>query len=513
MNVNGLGSGNLEKIYKLKNDTLRNNFNVLVIQEPKLLALHDEFWHIFPPQHFSVKFTPAKNNQGLITVVKRNRIFTTEISDLTFSNTPVHSIKIIFSDSSLKNLTLLTAYSSPNHPYHPKLLELFNTVKPTAILGDLNTYQDQNLVTIRDVQLSNWLETSDFVQSNEFCTWKNFSRSNGPDQALLNTEDEYFLGSSVEKGEIYGDHYGIHVKFTLANTFSNQPGIKTPKQRTIFRYENIDYENLNRDFENLDLSTADVESVYKIWCKHLESVATKVPATNKTAAIDRKLLELDNQTQLEEFFLNLAEENNGGILANGFKYIKFIETAKSATKESESPVLKTNILADELENWSQYKDKVTTSHQNPPELKKTYTRAIRWWKRRLRMKHKSFFTLSEYQRAVAGLKDTIGKDRVKLSMFPKSLLGKRNLLFIINRMIYSSRNLHRKLTEGVLTFIPKADNLQKLRLLTSVNRLAALCDRLVASRLDAFIQGNEQFASSRYGFLSGKNIDGLIANF
>lgn len=64
-----------------------------------------------------------------------------------------------------------------------------------------------------------------------------------------------------------------------------------------------------------------------------------------------------------------------------------------------------------------------------------------------------------------------------------------------------------------MTFIPKNDGGQKLRPLTSVNRIAALCDRLVAARLDTFIQKDEKFSASRFGFLEDKNIDGLLAKF
>lgn len=97
-------------------------------------------------------------------------------------------------------------------------------------------------------------------------------------------------------------------------------------------------------------------------------------------------------------------------------------------------------------------------------------------------------------------------------MFPTSVLGKKKLLYVINKIIYSNKPLDRRLKSGEMFFPRKSvtQKSHKLRPITQMNKFAALCDRLVSARLDKLIQADQALAKSRYGFLQRKNIDMLM---
>lgn len=515
MNVNGIGSKNLDKLYQIRNDFRNSDGQLLVIQEPKITEIYPEFFHVFNPAEYSVKFTPARPSQGLCSIVKKSTKYQATITDLTINKTPIHMFEFEFTGT-LEKLKIMSSYCSPSDRLDEKFLQIARKERPAVLVGDMNCYMDNQFRTIRDTQLYNWMADNQFEAINDFCSWKNFSRERGPDQCLIDMNNEkILLGSKIEKGNIYCDHYGLNLTISLGTEANTTHGLKTKHRKQIYDYNLLDKNKLNSDFEALDTS-ASIQDIYNIWQSHLDKIGKTIPIKGTNlASIDEILMNLDNQNDLEQFFVDLAAQTSGGILSHGFQYIRFLEQAKNASEAaSDKKSLKTNALASEIDNWTNYKSTVSAEPVESPATLKAYERATRWWRNSLKAKNHEYFSSEELARALSGLKNSVGSDNVRKDMFPSSTLGKKKFLFIINKIMFSSKALDRRLKSGEMFFLRKNDTEKshKLRPITQINRFAALCDRLISSRLDKLIQADQALAKSRYGFLQQKNIDMLIGD-
>ena len=496
VNINGAGPNSATKIKELQVDFENNKAQVLFLAETKVSKLGLEFYQIFPPLHYDVKHTNL--GQGFATITKISSAFSFTIIDVSAELTPMHMV-MAFSTATAESMPILGLYQPPSRTFPSSAFQQFNLAK--IIIGDLNCYLDGALESAREEQLNEWLarEDNQYININDECTWQWLTRHAGPDLALVHS-DLTGLGLDCSLTSIYSDHRGL----VINKTAETSTPIPQKSRSMAFNYTKVAKEEIDQAISALH--RPNLNEIRNIWTNALKICRTTHTEPRHDLQLQDKLKSLADQSEIEEFMTGFCSEaETSRQTGKIFQIIQFLSDCKDGKDEA---VLKVKAVPEESSEFDNFKNQISTPPTLSPTTQIQYKRCKRFWHKTIKFRHVEPITMKEYERAWQNLnKQSLGPDRVPASWLPSSEKGKSNLLFAINGLLLSTRELDRFLLQSKLQFIPKSGN--KLRPLCMVSRLSALIENLIAHRVDQLLRQNK-FYDNRHGFLQSRSVDTLF---
>ena len=515
---NARGLANPNSIHELRNYLGCNFIDLAFIQESMFAIFPEVFLARFPPSQFKMRHSAS--GQGIISIVRFRKFpkeTKLELRDISADGTLAHEVLIDFPTG--ERLVFVNLYQPPSiDAISPSVLAAARAAD--WAVGDVNAYIGRCRFG-RDFQVDAWTEFSGSVLCLDNTMVSSASDMCGPDFVIQNLDSEFPSWVS-QVGGLQSDHLSLQLDIQVDTPLGDAAALSPPMHTvTKFKYSKISEDFKFAEYERLastvskstsQMQRTSLDVFFSLWQTWLAKIRYKVrEPINKSALVD-KIAALTSQEEFDEFMSNwLVSANSLSNSGQTFRLINYLVDQSNSAAAAGLDQVHNLSKKTEQESWGDFKTTAETIMPLTASQQRQYAKTQRWIRKSLNFAQ-DVFTLSEFKSALKGInKKCVGLDKIPVSFFPTDDRHLQLLLDAVNGEIFCKRRrLKTNFLEALAKFIGKPNDPLKLRGLCIGNRLPATVERMIAGRLMEVVLKSKSL-SDRFGFISGRNIDGVFA--